>query len=119
MLEGKLCYRGGWLCFEYQSTQFNEPQRVRQYWRIMPADNLIVDSDGCYAYLDTRYGGAIVQYKMGKETHSAWSQEIPVASKCHETIVEDYPCPKVRKGIETRYRNGRWEKYLRSGWAAA
>ena len=28
-----------------------------------------------------------------------------------------YPCPKVRNGIETRYRDGRWQKYLRRlGW---
>lgn len=30
------------------------------------------------------------------------------------------PCPKVRKGIPTRYANGKWEKYLQSqGWVRA
>jgi len=30
------------------------------------------------------------------------------------------PCPKVRKGIETRWHNGQWEKYLKSqGWISA
>ena len=30
------------------------------------------------------------------------------------------PPPKVRAGIETRYRRGQWEKYLKSkGWVAA
>jgi len=36
-----------------------------------------------------------------------------------ETTIEDIPCPKVRKGIETRWENGRWEKLLKSGWKPA
>ena len=33
---------------------------------------------------------------------------------------EDIPCPKVRAGIETRFRNGRWEKWLKAkGWVPA
>ena len=34
-----------------------------------------------------------------------------------ETVSID--CPKVRKGIETRWRNGSWEKCLKSGWVSA
>lgn len=29
------------------------------------------------------------------------------------------PCPKVRSGIKTRYRYGKWEKELKSGWCSA
>ena len=36
-----------------------------------------------------------------------------------ETVTEDIPCPKVRKGIETRWENGRWEKLLKSSWKPA
>ena len=36
-----------------------------------------------------------------------------------ETVTENIPCPKVRKGIETRWENGRWEKLLKSGWKPA
>ena len=39
-----------------------------------------------------------------------------------EPIVEPIPCPKVRKGTETRWHkwNGRWEKYLKTqGWVQA
>jgi hypothetical protein len=34
---------------------------------------------------------------------------------------EPIPCPKTRKGIDTRYHYGQWEKYLKSrgGWVAA
>lgn len=35
--------------------------------------------------------------------------------------IDDYPviCPKVRKGIATRWGNGRWEKALKAGWTPA
>lgn len=38
------------------------------------------------------------------------------AVKVEETPV---PCPKVRKGIATRWYRGRWEKLLKSGWTIA
>jgi len=36
-----------------------------------------------------------------------------------ETITENISCPKVRRGIETCWKNGRWEKLLKSGWKPA
>ena len=35
------------------------------------------------------------------------------------TIREPIPCPKVRKGIETRYMAGQWTKSLATGWIPA
>jgi hypothetical protein len=41
------------------------------------------------------------------------------ATKCTKQEVHPIPPPKVRKGIELRWR-GRWEKYLKSsGWVVA
>jgi len=41
------------------------------------------------------------------------------ATKCIKQEVIPIPAPKVRKGIETRWRNGRWEKYLKAeGWTS-
>ena len=37
-----------------------------------------------------------------------------------ETLREPLLCPRVRKDIKTRYRAGRWEKYLKAaGWVSA
>lgn len=42
------------------------------------------------------------------------------AAKTAAQTVTPLSCPKVRKGIETRYRSGVWEKYLKqSGWVRA
>lgn len=41
-------------------------------------------------------------------------------TQCIDQKIEDIPAPKVRKGIELRWRNSRWEKYLKSeGWVVA
>jgi hypothetical protein len=37
-------------------------------------------------------------------------------SRAERVETEPYPCPKLRAGIETRYRDGRWQKLLKSGW---
>jgi hypothetical protein len=45
-----------------------------------------------------------------------------VLSAAHTGTIEscNFPCPKVRANIETRYRDGVWQKYLKTkGWVAA
>ena len=49
-----------------------------------------------------------------------WS-ESPLQGDSKAVRVETmpFPCPKVRKGIETRYRHGTWQKLLKTkGWVA-
>ena len=43
----------------------------------------------------------------GRETKPAFNE------------IEPLPCPKVRKGTETRWEHRRWEKLLKNGWTAA
>ena len=53
------------------------------------------------AYLEGRL-------KDGGQTHAVVVETIPV------------PSPKVRKDVETRWRDGRWQKYMkRGGWIDA
>ena len=50
-----------------------------------------------------------------------WS-DTPLANdaKAVRVETEPRPCPKVRKGIETRYRYGTWQKCLKTrGWVTA
>lgn len=52
---------------------------------------------------------------------SFWSP-VPLlgTSKPDFMETEDIPKPRVRRGVEVQYRNGRWEKYLKTkGWVAA
>lgn len=41
-------------------------------------------------------------------------------TQCVKQDIVPIACPKVRAGIATRFRNSRWEKYLKSqGWVSA
>ena len=45
--------------------------------------------------------------------------QMPQGGSTKAIIMEEspLPCPKVRTGIETRYRDGRWQKLLKTqGW---
>ena len=67
-----------------------------------------------------------------KQKHAEWIASLPDGcwsespmrgdQKAMRVDAEPFPCPKVRKGIETRYYYGQWEKYLKSskrGWVLA
>lgn len=57
-----------------------------------------------------RYGGLLANggryaVRIDSKAKAVRAETIPI------------PCPKVRKGLETRYANGHWQKYLKSeGW---
>lgn len=53
-------------------------------------------------------GDIIIRLPQGGQTQATFQE------------TEDVTCPKVRRGIETRWRDGRWQKYLKtSGWVSA
>jgi hypothetical protein len=102
ILTGTMGYRDGLLCVVWRDRQFSEPVEVELWWPICGVSK---------ATFDAEYAGRTCEGSLrnGGRTESIYTEKHPV------------PCPKVRKGIETRYRNGRWEKYLISakGWTAA
>lgn len=79
--------------------------------------------------LEVRYvrdsGHACPEAKDGRAVKwTAYAQgaylEVIADSTCYEQVIEPVACPKVRKGVETRYHFGRWEKFLKAdGWIAA
>jgi hypothetical protein len=114
MLSGTLRKRDNAWFVDYASTLYSEPSRQTISWKVTGArrsgncafapemaDRLAVtsvpDRDAWQAYKD---GG----YLVLETEHEG------------ESVVAPYPCPKVRRGIETRYRYGQWEKRLKTGW---
>jgi hypothetical protein len=123
VISGVLEYRDGWLCLRVAEPMFNEPQLVTLWFPIErenPGDRAVLDLTGCHGSM---HGGR-VSFRMGTSSTAAWAQERPLPdggkTVAIASMVTPIPCPKVRAGIQTRYRNGRWEKYLKSaGWVAA
>ena len=114
-------YRDGWLCVKWIDTDSSEPIRftswypVRQVPKCDAADWIgreatpIGSQGGLYSMRTADYPcGYRVDLRLlnGGQTTPIAFDRTPI------------PCPKVRKGLETRYHNGCWEKRLRTGWTA-
>ena len=112
-------YEDGQLAIKYEYSVFSEPKIVTMFWsfgpcRLSDVEHLIGKDvrnirDGAY---EIRYSGtglaSLYQTLRLPEGGS---------TKAFKVFETDYPCPPVRKGIETRYYNGVWQKYLkRDGW---
>ncbi len=121
-----LVAREGWLYIVDAQAQFSEPVRsvlfyptgLRAYdWTEgrglpLPAPVTPVGTyGGLYEYrpgLGSQGFGLQIRLSEGGNTLPAFGENEPI------------PCPKVKKGTETRYRHGEWQKYLRSaGWVTA
>jgi len=62
---------------------------------------------------DGRYGG---QHANGNR----YAVEIDPRGQAVKVLETPIACPKVRKGIETRWYRGTWQKYLKAqGWVIA
>jgi hypothetical protein len=113
----------GWLCVKYTDSHYIKPEMTVLYWPIMHGyrpdfqetfPELDTDAElhgdrGAYTfYRGLGHYSPILTLKDGGKTKPIKSETFPI------------PCPKVRKGIETRFERGYWQKYLKSeGWVAA
>lgn len=63
---------------------------------------------------EERDGG---RYRLTDPEHPMWRGQIQLEhggkTECEFLQLAPYPCPKVRKGTETRYYIGRWQKYAK------
>lgn len=114
-------WKDGWLCVKHRDTDFAHPEEYFLWWpvRQVPkadAEHLIGreaadQGTGYYCVRTADYPrGYLVDLPLlnGGQTRPIANETVPL------------PCPKVRKGTEVRYHNGRWEKYLKTkGWIAA
>ena len=93
----------------YWPTGIRTADFLRDYGYTLPME--VRDNGGAqgsYSIGQRLYGHALtVRLIDGGKTQAIKQEQVPV------------PPPKVRAGIETRYRRGQWEKYLKSkGWVA-
>ena len=109
--DGKWCVRAEYLCHD-------RPEKFIHYWPIgrVQAGGFdlfkegaeLSEHSGSYSLRVAPYEYVNLYLVDGGKTKSV------------HTAVEPVPCPRIRKGIETQWNNGRWEKYLKAnGWVAA
>jgi len=111
------------LYIAWTTNEYSTPRQVTQYWPTTEsaADTIRFLAEAGKTLADVElHRGHPGEYSF--RTGGAWSSWV----RCNltnggrtlpdHTEVIDLPAPKVRKGIEVRYRNGRWQKCLRTGW---
>lgn len=111
--------REGKLSVATRSTHYSEPVEIIVYWDVIDAASAqefqerfsrqlplpvthTPGNPGFYLYLPGQF----------KSLHLRTPER-------GEVVEKSYPCPKVRKGTETRYHCGRWQKATKKGWVAA
>jgi hypothetical protein len=119
-LVGKLVERDGALFVVYESTRYSEPILDRLWWRVERVNrnpyNARWPQAGDTAKKSAGDGGVWHCWNDGGVTGDVVFN--PKTEAAHRDV-EPVPCPKVRRGVKTRWKDGRWEKLLKSGWTPA
>jgi hypothetical protein len=112
----------GSLALQCASTHLLEPKETRHTWELKTWHFMgygSKDKEDAIGKAATIVDGRVSAY-LGNGTYLR--SDLPQLGATPATTVEtvDVPRPKVRKGIETRWHNSRWERYTaRGGWIPA
>lgn len=121
MAKDYLAKREGWLCVVSEDTMEAEPELYRNFYPCFRIGEREYKEDysGKYdLYQGTFAGEYIVFFENGMKRKLQLCDGGRTRTIHHER--EPVPLPKVRKGIETRWSHGEWQKYLKQrGWVAA
>ncbi len=119
-MRDRLELKDGWLCVRTEIIGTHKPTRTVVWYPSVRMLKGIFD--------DLELGSAEVREAPFSGEYHAYVRDFPGkliqlkdlgATKpiAHET--HTIPCPKVRKGIETRWSYGEWQKLLKKGWVSA
>jgi hypothetical protein len=114
------------LFIRYETCRYSEPIKDVLYWPVSHASAFVGETfplparDAGNGSYTVRRNPDLDKSDCGYDAHFTVYFPNGGATKAEFVETSEIPCPKVRKGIETRYHNGRWEKYTKQGgWIAA
>jgi len=114
----------GWAVVRSPYVCSDKPEEIVNYWPIGMRTKDLTEHYGIPVPAELRYlGDGVYSVETGRPRYCA-ARVVRLTeggkTKSIKYEVNPIPCPRVVKGIETRWRNSRWEKYLKSeGWVAA
>lgn len=106
----------GWT-IEHSYTAQETPERITVTWRVLASAR-----SGAVAFAPELRDELEIRFVTDDRWEAYASGGYLMLTTEHEGAVSrtPVPCPRVRAGVETRYRHGRWEKLTkRAGWVAA
>ena len=116
-MKNTLDFKNNLLCIRHEDVGYDIPETIVLYWpigRLPRAD--YEHMLGREAFDEQRNG--IFAVRFGDSNHNYQRFQLESGGQTQAIAVErtQLPCPKVRKGIETRYCSGQWQKLLKTGW---
>lgn len=116
----------GWLCVKYETTIYDRPEKVTHYWPIGRACNFVESNpnrfgggyEGIVGAEATSKDGGLYTWRRAAYDYVDLRLTDGGQTKPIKTTTEPVPPPKTK--LETRWRYGQWEKYLKAkGWVPA
>jgi hypothetical protein len=119
MLVGTLRLIDGKWYVDSSDSKMDEPVLVTIRWKVIGMRS----KPGNYGPMPEAVDGLTVTHVRDSDQFEAYKNGncLVIDTEHSGTVLESpIPVPKVHKGIETRYSNGRWQKLSkRKGWVAA
>lgn len=119
MVTKPLAWRDGFLCAVDSYSLSDEPILVTHYWPLTRCS----EADAAqYVGREAYYSGEpFFEYSLaGWQGYDRPRWRLADAGATNALAVEKTPIPRPKTRCETRYHNGRWEKYLKAqGFVAA
>ena len=112
-------YYEGYLCLKSVDVMYSKPAMLTVYYPFLQIPrNDIAHLIGAKAYPVGGQGSYC--YKSVDSVDARWFrlQNLGQTKPLH-TREEPIPCPRVRKGIKTRWESWHWQKLLKQGWVPA
>jgi hypothetical protein len=109
------------------SPEYSRPQKTVNYYPTGITEKNFIDLYGPLTDQEFYTGGSVFsygyyQFRCKGYNFREWNKiSLPELARTQAVKQEIViiPCPKTRKGINTRWNNGRWEKELKTGWCKA
>ena|SRR3990167_693438 len=116
----KTAYYKGWLTIREEENDSNDPVRRITFWPVSQCSETWLQEMDFLDKEATYQGGGTYSVRIAPYTYRTCALAEYGNTRALAIETEPIPAPKVRKGLEVRYRDGRWQKYLKSeGWIAA
>jgi len=117
-MQGTLVERNGQLYVSTTNCSWSTPERVTLFWPVAeiqgnPYNGMRAEAGDVATYQRTCWtitapagfpSKGSVRCKGNGDTPAEFVEREPISA------------PKTRKGVETRYYEGRWQKLLKAGW---
>jgi len=101
------------LCIRWEDNKDYEPVKSVLYWPIGRVQGIAFTEDLIGKEAHSIDGGA---YKVRRAPYEWVTVVLKDGGRTLPIKVEEFPIPKPKTKMETRYLHGRWQKLLKSGW---